>query len=88
MSQDWSTSTKDLKVAEVIIESYAKAHNLSSLSLFEIVFDPNLKKLDYQLSPWVKALAIQFKTMYGEAQGETVTRNVVSRYLTEGQTIH
>lgn len=88
MSQDGSLSSKDLQTAETILEAYAKAHNLDSLTLFEIVFNPELKQLDYQISPWVEALAVHFKTVYGEEKGENITRQVVTRYMTEGQTIH
>lgn len=88
MSNRWPTQHKDLIIAERIMESYASEIDSDALGLFELVFDVENKQLDFRLSTWVLAMATQFKSMYGDEQGEFVTRQIVSRCMTQGQTIH
>lgn len=88
VSDNWPTQQKDLLIAERIMETYANELNSDALGLFELVFDAPNKQLDFKLAGWVFAMATQFKSMYGEDQGEFVTRLVVSYCMTKGQTIH
>ena len=88
MSQNWSTRDKDLRAARVIMEEYAKERESDALGLFEIVVNPAEKRMDFRLSGWVIILAKHFSSMYGANQGDFVTRQVVSRCLTQGHTVH
>lgn len=88
MNVSWPTKARDLQVAEQIIEQYARLHNTESLGLFELVVDREEKRMNFQLSHWVIALAEHFNSLYGAEKGDIVTRKVISSCLTNGQTIH
>jgi len=88
MSQNWPTRDKDLQAARVIMEEYASERESDSLGLFEIVVDQAEKKMDFRLSGWVIVLAKHFNSMYGVSQGDFVTRQIITRCLTQGQTLH
>ncbi|MFT4059551.1 MAG: hypothetical protein QM652_08395 [Legionella sp.] len=88
MSQNWSTRDRDLQTARVIMEEYANERDSDSLGLFEIVVDPTEKRMSFCLSGWVVALAKHFNSVYGVIQGDYVTRRVITRCLTQGQTLH
>jgi hypothetical protein len=88
MSQNWPTRDNDLQVARVIMEEYANERESDSLGLFEIVVDQTEKKMNFCLSGWVVMLAKHFNSMYGINQGDFVTRQVITRCLTQGQTLH
>ena len=88
MNTDWPTKEKDLYIAQTIMEEYAKEQNCDSLGLFELVLDQKEKRLDLRLASWVLTMAQQFSAMYGANQGDFVTRQVISRCLTQGHTIH
>lgn len=88
MNQSWPTKDRDLQTARVIMEEYASERESDSLGLFEIVVDEIEKRMNFQLSGWVVALAKHFSSMYGAIQGDFVTRQVISRCITQGQTLH
>ena len=88
MNQNWPTRDKDLQTARVIMEEYANKRESDSLGLFEIVVDQIEKKMNFRLSGWVVILAKHFSSMYGISQGDFVTRQVISRCITQGQTLH
>ena len=88
MKKNWPTKNKDMHIAQLIMEEYALEQNSDSLGLFELVVDTQEKRMDFQLANWVVVLAQQFQSMYGANQGEYVTRQVISRCLTQGQTVH
>ena len=88
MNDKWPTKAEDMHIAELIMEEFAQEHNSTSLGLFELVVDENKKKMNLQLSNWVIALAQQYQSMYGAQQGEFVTRQVISRCIIQGQTLH
>jgi hypothetical protein len=88
MSQNWPTRDNDLHAARVIMEEYANERESDSLGLFEIVVDKTEKKMNFRLSGWVIMLAKHFNTMYGVNQGDFVTRQVITRCITQGQTLH
>ncbi|MCC5791547.1 MAG: hypothetical protein JJT82_02930 [Legionellaceae bacterium] len=88
MNKNWPTKEKDLITAQRIMEDYASRHKLEALGLFEVVVDEIEKKMDFRLSPWVAVLAEHFQSQYGEAQGDYITRQVISRCMIKNQTIH
>ncbi|MBI2785606.1 MAG: hypothetical protein HYX60_04570 [Legionella longbeachae] len=88
MSQNWPTRDRDLQVARVIMEEYATERESDSLGLFEIVVDQTEKRMDFRLSGWVVILAKHFNSIYGVTQGDFVIRQVITRCLTQGQTLH
>lgn len=88
MNNDWPTKERDLYVAQQIMEEYAKKYNSNALGLFEIVINEAEKQMAFSLSRWVLALAGHFNALYGAHQGDFVIRQVISRCLTQGQTIH
>lgn len=87
VNKKWPTKTKDLHIAQVILEEYADKNQTDTLGVFEIVFNAKAKRMDFQLAHWIQTLAHQFTSMYGDHQGDFVTRQVVSRYMTQGHTI-
>lgn len=88
MSKNWSTKEKDLQMAAQIIEEYARRHNYESLSLVELVVDEKAKQMGFQMSHWVLIMAAHFHALYGFEQGDLITRQVISNYITQGQTMH
>ena len=88
MSKQWPTKIQDLHLAQVIMEEFASQQQTESLGLFELVVNETEKRMNFRLSNWVLAIAERFNDMYGPSQGEFVTRQVVSRCMTQGQTLH
>lgn len=88
MSQNWPTRDKDLHEARVIMEEYAQKRDSNSLGLFEIIVDQAEKKMNFRLSGWVVLLAKHFASNYGANQGDFITRQIISRCITQGETIH
>jgi hypothetical protein len=88
MKSDWPTQAKDLLLAQTIIADYAHANACDALGLFELVVNEKEKRMDFQLSAWVITLAKQFKSLYGADEGDTITRRVISRCITAGETMH
>ena len=88
MNNNWPTKEKDMHVARQIMEEYANQHNSDSLGLFELFINKEKKCMSFRLSHWVVTLAEHFKSVYGEDQGDFVTRKVISRCITKGQTLH
>jgi hypothetical protein len=88
MNQNWPTRDRDLQTARLIMEEYAKERESTTLGLFEIIVNPAKKRMDFCLSGWVILLAKHFNSMYGVNQGDFVTRQVISRCLTQGHTLH
>ena len=88
MRKNWPTQEKDMQLAQGIIEKYAKAQECDGLGLFELVVNQKEKRMGFQISSWVVILAQQFKSLYGAEQGDLITRQVISRCLTQGETFH
>ncbi len=88
MNKNWPTKAKDMHIAQLIMEEYATKQNSESLGLFELVVDQDEKRMNFRLSTWVFALAQQFNSMYGANQGDYIIRQVISRCMTQGQTLH
>lgn len=88
MSQNWPTRDKDLQTARVIMEEYANERESDSLGLFEIVVDKTEKRMNFRLSGWIVLLAKHFSSIYGASQGDFVTRQIVSRCITQDETVH
>ena len=88
MNQTWPTREKDLQTARVIMEEYANERDSTSLGLFEIVVDQMEKRMNFRLSGWVLILAKHFVSAYGANQGDFVTRQVISRCITQDATLH
>lgn len=88
MSQSWPTRDKDLQTARIIMEEYASERESESLGLFEIVVDQVEKRMDFRLSGWVVILARHFSSTYGVDQGDFITRQIISRCITQDATLH
>lgn len=88
MKNNWPTKEKDMYLAQLIMEEFASKQDSESLGLFELVVSQEEKRMNFRLSNWVLALAQQFNSMYGVKQGDYVTRQVISRCMTQGQTVH
>lgn len=88
MKEKWLTRAHDMFVAEQIMDEYARKQDNGSLGIFEIFVNQGEKQMNFRLSNWVLTLAEHFKSVYGENQGEFVVRKVISRCLTNGQTLH
>ncbi|AHE66585.1 MULTISPECIES: hypothetical protein [Legionella] len=88
MDKDWPTKDKDMHIAQLIMEEYAKEQDSNSLGLFELVVNQDEKRMNFRLANWVLAIAQQFNSMYGANRGDYITRQVISRCITQGQTIH
>lgn len=88
MSQNWPTREQDLQTARLIMEEYANERDSTSLGLFEIVVDQMEKRMNFRLSGWVMILAKHFVSTYGANQGNFITRQVISRCITQDATLH
>lgn len=88
MNENWPTKKEDIVIAQQIMEEYAREQNTNALGLFELIVDAEEKKVDFRLSTWVILLAEYFESLYGAAQGEFVTRQVLSYCITKDHTIH
>lgn len=88
MKKNWPTKDRDMHIAQQIMEQYAQEQNSNNLGLFELVVNQEEKRMNYRLSSWVLMLAEHFKSIYGENQGDFVTRQVITRCLINGQTLH
>ena len=88
MNKNWPTKKKDIHIAQTIMEEYAHKQNSESLGLFELVVNQDEKRMNFRIASWVLTLAQQFNAMYGASQGDYVTRQVISRCMVQGQTLH
>ena len=69
----------------------SQKHNLpiDNMATFRKSIESQIeKKMNFCLSGWVVILAKHFVSMYGASQGDFVTRQVISRCITQGQTLH
>ncbi len=88
MDKSWPTKERDVHTAKLIMEEYAKDQESESLGLFELVVDQNEKRMNFRLANWVLALAQHFNSIYGVTHGDYVTRQIVSRCIIQGKTLH
>ena len=88
MDQNWPTKDKDMHTAQLIMEQYAKENESESLGLFELVVNESEKRMNFRLANWVLTIAQHFNSMYGADQGDYVTRQIITRCITQGQTLH
>lgn len=87
MKKTWLNQLQDMNAAEQIMGDYAE-HHTGVLNLFELVVDIKEKQMDFQLAPWVHALTHHFKSVYGDEEGEAITRKLISFYMRDHQTLH
>lgn len=88
MSQNWPTKEKDLRAARVIMEEYAKERNSEALGFFEVIYDARKKEMSFCLSGWVVLLLKHFNAKYGQAKGEMIARQIFTRCILQGHTVH
>jgi len=88
MDKNWPTKAKDMHVAQLIMEEYAKEAESNSLGLFELVVNQEEKRMNFRLANWVLVLAEHFNSIYGVTQGDFVTRQVITRCITQDHTLH
>lgn len=83
----WPTRWKDMMIAEEIMSQFIN-DEMIGLNLFELVVDIKEKSMDFALSPWVTALASKYYKLYGEDEGEVITRRVIGLYMRQMETLH
>lgn len=88
MDLKWSTKKQDMQVARLIIDEYADEKGTETLGLFELVVNSGKEQRNLRLSGWVVALSDYFQSTYGNEYGDFVTKMVISKCITNGQTIH
>lgn len=88
MKKNWPTKDNDLHVAERFMEEYATEQESNALGLFELVVNQEEKRMNFRLANWVMALAKHFNSIYGPHQGDYITRQIISRCIVQGQTLH
>ncbi len=88
MDKNWPTKVKDMHVAQLIMEEHAKEAESNSLGLFELVVNQEEKRMNFRLANWVIILAEHFNSIYGVTQGDFVTRQVVTRCITQDNILH
>lgn len=85
-NKKWPTKNQDMQIANLIMEEYAQDNN--TLGLFELYVDQRTKRMNFRLASWVRALSVQFASMYGKNQGDFVTRKVLTNCIRHEQTLH
>lgn len=80
---DWPTRENDLEIARKILHKYTE--DIHSLSIFESLGDPLNQ---YRLSDWVDDLSENFCKLYGEEQGEFITKKIISSLLIHDHSLH
>lgn len=88
MQTNWPTKEKDLEIAQNIIEEYTRNHDGDVLGIFEVVVSQDKEAPDVRLADWVVTLTDYFQDKYGIEQGDFVTKMVISRCITHGNTVH
>ncbi len=88
MKKKWATQTKDMLIAQLIMEEYAQKKQLDELGLFELVVNTQEKRMNFRLANWVIALVERFNAMYGADQGHFVARQILSSCMIEGKILH
>lgn len=88
MNKNWPTKEVDMQTAQQFMENFATKNKRDSLGLFELIVDTEEKRMNFRLSNWVLAMAEHFKSLYGAHQGDFVTRQIITRCLTNGETLH
>ena len=89
MMKEWPTKNKDLKLAKFFIEKFALSKGEKShIGMFEMFTNLENKSIDFQLSPWVVAMTLQFQKQYGIDQGEWVARKILTLCFTQHEQIH
>lgn len=88
MDLKWSTKKNDMQVARLIIDEYADDKGTETLGLFELVVGSSKPQRNLRLSGWVVALSDYFQSTYGSKYGDFVTKMVISKCISNGQTMH
>lgn len=87
MKNHWPHRSRDIMIAEQVMAQFLP-EDVSGLNLFELVVDVKGKSMNFRLSRWVLALAEKYAELYGEEEGEVVTRRVISLCIRDKQTLH
>lgn len=87
MNKSWPNRMRDIIIAEQLMSQFV-SEEVSGLNLFELVVDLQEKSMNFRLSRWILILAEKFVQLYGEEEGEMVTRRVISLFMREKQTLH
>lgn len=88
MSQiTWQTQADDMAFAEATINKHIELNEGEPIGLFEIIIKPN-ESIDVCVADWVIELSEHFDEKYGEEQGAYITKMIVGRCLTRGETLH
>ncbi len=87
MKNQWPHRSRDMLIAEQVMALFIHAE-MTGLNLFELVVDVRGKSMNFRLSRWVLVLAEKYAELYGEEEGEIVTRRVISLCIRDRQTLH
>jgi len=88
MNIEWPNKEHDLEIASKIIEEYIEQTDGGQLGLFELVISHKKEASDLRISGWVIAIAEYFRSEYGLEHGNFVTKMIISKCLTNGNTLH
>lgn len=83
----WITQADDIEFAEQTINKHIELNEGEPIGLFEIVIKPN-DAVDICVADWVIELSNHFDEKYGKEKGAYITKMIVSRCLTRGETLH
>jgi hypothetical protein len=88
MKNDWPTKTKDMQIAQMIMEEYAQHMEVEALGLFEVVVNQDEKRMNFRIANWVLALVQHFNSLYDATQADYVVRQVISYCMKRDQVVH
>lgn len=86
MTNTWTTEQQDMYFARQVIAEHGGEDTLLGIFEMEMDIEGHLKQV--RLSPWVMILIKHFRKVYGEEQGDFVTKKVMSCCMVNGQTVH
>ena len=87
MNEQWPTQHRDLQIAAHIIQRHIHMNRGEPLGLFEVKTGEQ-EDFDFTLSDWVVELIDCFSELYGDEQGDFVTKMIVSQCLSQYHTLH
>lgn len=88
MKKKWLTKEKDMHLAQMFMEEYARMHQVEVLGLVEVFLNQSQKRMDFRVSNWITALAEKFNEMYGAEKADYIIRKVITDCMVKEQTLH
>lgn len=85
--KDWETKEDDIALAKSILREHFEEAEDFEVKLEEITWMPD-SDLRVERAEWLIELEDVFCKKYGDAQGDKVTRQVVTALITNGENVH